>query len=220
MWLRWKQCKHLTLLTLSIDFNSFVTISSWLKNKFFSGWFWFIQGTGGLDSLTMTDLRVGTVLLFIPMLIPGRHGTMETARTIYITGYVRWSQARHESQLEITITGQIISIYAKCMWPCLRFKLLQWNYYRHLCAMLVHSSFPAADNVFSPCYVLAENTYSSCENAINLYNTSRTIQPKKHWSLHISVNLLIPLKICNRNWITNLIKHNVSSCIWKKMSAM
>lgn len=53
------------------------------------------------------DLRVGTVVLFITMLKPGGRGIMETATTICITGYVRQSQARHEtSQIEITLTGQ------------------------------------------------------------------------------------------------------------------
>lgn len=65
------------------------------------------QVTGEPDSLIVPDLRAGTVLLFIPTLIPGRRGTMETATTISTTGYVRWSQARHEtSPVEIILNGQ------------------------------------------------------------------------------------------------------------------
>lgn len=56
------------------------------------------------------DLRAGTAVLCITILIAGRHGIMETATTIYITGYVRQSQTGHEtSHAEITLTGQCIS---------------------------------------------------------------------------------------------------------------
>lgn len=77
------------------------------------------------------DLRAGTVVLFITILIAGRHGIMENATTIYLTGYVRQSQARHEtSHAEITLTGQ-------CMCVCFFF-------------FKVVSSCPTADNPFYP----------------------------------------------------------------------
>lgn len=67
-----------------------------------------------MGSLNRMEFRVGTVLLFFTMMISSKHGIMETATTIYLTGYVRWSQSRHEtSGGEITKSGQIICVVCK-----------------------------------------------------------------------------------------------------------
>lgn len=64
---------------------------------------WIYTGTGNLANRGRMDFRVGTVLLFFTMMMPGEHGIMETAATINLTGYARWIQIRYET-LECEIT--------------------------------------------------------------------------------------------------------------------
>lgn len=159
-----------------------------------------------MDSLPMLDLRVGTVLLLIAMLIPLGHGIMETAVTIYYTGYVRWSQAKHS----ITITGQIICVDMKNLsnkQTAAWYNSIQCFVWTAVCSSSIYSMYSLI-----PCYVLAEK---------KLFKVQKCPKSLQHCSLHTSANGTISLTcwfhIYNHDLITNLIKHNMSGCILKKM---